>query len=170
MLREIRDDAMRHAAPLPLNKSAQPERQGLGFQIGGIRLVSPMGEVAEILKLPKLTYLPGVREWVLGVANVRGRLIPVIDMHRFVELTPTLPTSQWRVLVVEDEDLIAGLLVEQSLGMQHFLADSFEPVPDETLAVIRPFVNGVYRHGGRLYFETNLKSVLRDERFFDVAE
>jgi twitching motility protein PilI len=168
-LREIETATFRHAAPLPLKEDAHPQWQGMGFQVGGLRLVSAMGEISEVLKLPKVAALPGVKAWVLGVANIRGRLIPVIDLHEFLGMAPTLPMSQWRVLVVEDGELIAGLLVEQSLGMQHFLEDSFEEAPLENLAALGPYVRGAFRHAGRVFYDAQLTSILQDEKFFDVA-
>lgn len=170
ILSEIRAAAFSNAAPLPLRENVQPEWQGLGYQVGGLRLVSPMGEIAEILKLPKLAVLPGVKSWVLGVANVRGRLIPVVDLHDYLDMTSTLPMAQWRVLVVEDGDLIAGFLVEQSLGIQHFLEESFEETTVDANPALQPYMRGAFRHGGRVFYETHLKSILRDERFFNVAE
>jgi twitching motility protein PilI len=170
ILSEIRAATFANAAPLPLRESAHPEWQGLGYQIGGLRLVSPMGEIGEILKVPKLSALPGVKTWLLGIANVRGRLIPVIDLHDYLGMTTTLPMVQWRVLVVEDEDLIAGFLVEQSLGIQHFLEDSFEETTADGVAALQPYLRGAFRHGGRVFYEAHLKLILRDERFFDVAE
>ena len=170
ILSEIRAAALGNAAPLPLRESVQPEWQGLGYQVGGLRLVSPMGEISEILKLPKLAVLPGVKSWVLGIANVRGRLIPVVDLHDYLNMTSTLPMAQWRVLVVEDEDLIAGFLVEQSLGIQHFLEESFEETTVDDKAALQPYLRGAFRHGGRVFYETHLKSILRDERFFNIAE
>jgi twitching motility protein PilI len=77
---------------------------------------------------------------------------------------------QWRVLVVEDEELIAGFLVEQSLGIQHFLEDSFEETTADDVAALQPYLRGAFRHGGRVFYEAHLKSILRDDRFFDVAE
>ena len=50
ILSDIQAATFKNAAQLPLKESAQPEWQGIGFQIGGIRLVSPMGEVDEILQ------------------------------------------------------------------------------------------------------------------------
>lgn len=170
ILRDIKAATFQNAAPLPLKENAQPEWQGVGYQVGGLRLVSAMGEVAEILTMPRVAALPGVKSWVLGIANVRGRLIPVIDLHDFLGMAPTQPRSQWRVLIVEDEDLVVGLVVEQSLGIQHFHEDSFEQPVTEGLDAIKPYVRGAFRHGGRVYHEAQLKQILRDERFFDVAE
>jgi twitching motility protein PilI len=171
ILNEIQAATFQNAAQLPLKESAQPEWQGLGYQVGGIRLVSPMGEISEILKVPKITALPGVKSWILGISNVRGRLMPIVDLHEYLGMTPTLPLAQWRVLIVEDRELIAGLVVEQSLGIQHFLEDSFEEeTTTESLESLQSYVKGAFRHGGRVFFEMSLKSVLQGDRFFDVSD
>jgi twitching motility protein PilI len=170
LLRDIETAAFRHAAPLPLKEDAHPQWQGMGFQVGGLRVVSAMGQISEVLKPPRVAALPGVKSWVLGIANVRGRLVPVVDLHEYLGMAPTLPMAQWRVLVVEDDDLVAGLLVEQSLGIQHFLEDSFEEAETEALGALAPYVRGAFRHGGRVYYDAQLTALLRDDRFFDVAQ
>ncbi|MFB3105168.1 MAG: chemotaxis protein CheW, partial [Pseudomonadales bacterium] len=102
ILSEIKTATFQNAAPLPLRESTHSQWQGFGYQIGGVRLVSRMGEIDEILKVPRIAPLPLVKSWVLGVTNVRGRLMPVIDLHDYLGMTKTLPRLQWRVLVVED--------------------------------------------------------------------
>lgn len=170
LLKEIQADAFTNAAPLPLKRDVQQQWQGLGFQIGGVRLVAPLGEITEIVRVPRLTKLPGTKHWVMGVANIRGHLLPVIDAHRFLGLTPTIARMEWRVLVVEDHDVVMGFLVEQSLGMQYFLEESFESIAPADAASLRPYIRGAYRHGGRVFYVASLKSLVRDGEFFDVAE
>ena len=169
ILRDIEADTLRNAAQLPLKRDTRPEWQGLGFQVSGVRLVAPLAEVSEILTPPRVTALPRVKDWMLGIANVRGRLIPIIDLHRFMGIATTVPRTQWRVLVVEQGETVAGLLVEQSLGMQHFLDDSFEEGQPEGLDAIHTYIQGAYRHGGRVFYVVSLTSLIRDEKFNDVA-
>jgi twitching motility protein PilI len=170
ILRDIEADTFRNAAPLPHKRDTRPEWQGIGFQLAGVRLVSGLGEIVEILKLPRVTALPRVREWISGIANVRGRLIPVVDLHRYFGATPTVQRMQWRLLIVEGEGSSVGLIVEQSLGMQHFQVDSFENGTPEGFEAIHPFIKGAYRHGGRMFYVVSLATLVRDERFLNVAE
>ncbi len=169
VLQDIKAATFKNAAPLPHKEEVQAQWQGLGFLVGGMRLVSKLGDVSELLPMPRLTTLPAVKPWLLGIANVRGRLIPVIDLHEYLQVPTTLPASQWRVLVVEDGDIVAGLMVEQSLGIQHFLEDSYEESDGSDLGGFAPYVTGAFRHGGRVYHDVQLKAILRDEKFFDVA-
>jgi twitching motility protein PilI len=162
ILRDIEADTLRNAIQLPHKRDARPQWQGIGFQLGGVRLVSALGEVGEILTLPRVTALPRVRDWVAGIANVRGRLIPVVDLHRYLGVTATVQRLQWRLLIVHAD--------EQSLGMQHFQQDSFETGHPDGLDAINPFVKGAYRHGGRVFYVVDLMALVRDERFLNVAE
>ncbi len=169
VLQDIQHATHMNAAPLPTKENAEPEWQGIGFQLGGVRLVSPMGEVNELLQIPRIAALPGVKSWVLGVSNIRGQLVPIIDLHAFLGLESTMPAYHARVLLVEDSGVVAGLVVESSLGIQHFVTSSFEPPGSDVPQVLAPYVKGVYRHGGRVFYEAQLTSILNDPRFFDVA-
>lgn len=170
VLYDIKAATFKNAAPLPHKEEAQAQWQGLGFLVGGTRLVSKIGDVVELLQMPKLTPLPAVKSWVKGIANVRGRLVPIVDLHEFLGVPTTMPANQWRLLIVEDEDVVVGLLVEQSLGIQHFSEDSYEAHDGDGLGGLQDFVEGAFRHGGRVFHEVHLKSILRDDRFFDVAQ
>ena len=65
-----------------------------------------------------------MRSWVLGVANVRGRLVPVMDLAGLLDLPSRANWRSRRVLVVEQGDFLVGLLVDAVLGMQQFPSDS----------------------------------------------
>jgi twitching motility protein PilI len=170
LLREIEADGLRNAAPLPSRKEERPAWTGLGFQLGGLRTVAELGEVTEILKVPRMTLLPRVKDWVLGVANVRGRLIPVVDVLRLTGTASSAARANRRVIVVEDADLLAGLVIEQSLGMLRFPIDSLEPNAADAPELLRPYLSGAYRQGGRLYNVIRLRELIRDDRLMDVAE
>ncbi len=79
-----------------------------------------MGEVVELLHVPNWTVLPGVKGWVKGVANVRGRLLPIIDTEEFLGGQLVGPTKLRRVLAVECGELFTGLMVSDVIGMMHF--------------------------------------------------
>ena len=170
ILQDIASSTLKNAAGLPLRESIVTEWQGLGFQIGGVRMVSRVGEVTELLLVPRLTRLPGVKNWVLGMANIRGRLIPIIDMQRYLDLPPTSARLLRRVLVVEAGEMVAGLVVEQSLGMQHFLLENFEQGLPDGLDRMHEHLDGAYRHGGRVFYVAKLKELISNEQFMDVSE
>jgi twitching motility protein PilI len=75
--------------------------------------LAPIGEVAEILKLPRYTLIPGVELWMKGLANVRGRLLPITDILMFLGRKSTVLDNKRRVLVVDHEEMFAGLIVDK---------------------------------------------------------
>ena len=169
VLEGIRASTLQHASALPHKDENKQLWQGLGFSVGGVRLVAEIGDVSELLTKPRITALPGVQPWVLGVANIRGRLLPIIDLHSFLGLPATVAAHQARGLVVEREDMIAGLLIEQSLGIQHFAADIYKAGVGQELEGIGRFIKGAFRHAGRVYHHVELRSVLNDEAFMNVS-
>lgn len=116
---------------------------GIGFRVDGQWFVAPMGEVAEVLHEPRSSRVPGVQPWVCGVANLRGRLLPVMDLSGFLGLGACALGKQRRVLVLDTEGLFAGLLVDEVLGLQHFSLQSLELSPPRPLIeAAAPFVQG----------------------------
>ena len=116
---------------------------GIGFRIGEHCFVAPMGEIAEILHEPRFTLLPGVKPWVKGVANLRGQLLPIMDLCGFFGGELSLLRKQRRVLVLEHKDVFVGLQVDEVLGMQHFAQDDLDAgVQTLPASQFAPYVQG----------------------------
>ncbi len=133
------------AAGLPSQKEVAHTWAGIGFRMGSRYYVAPMGEVGEVLPEPRQTQLPGVKPWIRGVANVRGRLLPVIDLCGYFGLELSPLRKQRRLLVVDHRDVFAGLTVDEVFGMQHFPVDGFSELLPHVESSIRPFLHGVFQ-------------------------
>lgn len=170
LLREVAASAAAFALPLPASQAAADPWRGLGFNVGGNRLVSEIGQVLEVLATPPLTPVPGVKPWMLGIANVRGRLLPVVDLCGYLGLANTTHHSEWRILVVEDGDLYCGLLVEQSFGMLQFEPQEAEAGEDSAVepGLVR-FLRGSYRQSARQWRVMDVRALAREPTFFEVA-
>mgnify|MGYP002661424924 FL=1 len=117
--------------------------QGVVFEIGGQRLVAPMGQVSEVLSMPEYTSLHLVKHWMLGIANIRGRLLPLTDLSRFLQVPSRLTQmSQRKVIVIDHDNVFSGLLVDQVLGIEQFTQDQYRA---EALEPSSPFAP--YNHG-----------------------
>ncbi|WP_460164486.1 chemotaxis protein CheW [Pseudomonas sp. S2_F03] len=132
------------AADLPSQPTRQDSWSGIGFRLGEDWYVAPMGEVSEVLHEPRFTQLPGVKPWVKGVANLRGRLLPIMDLGGFFGHEASAVRKQRRVLVVEHNEIFAGLLVDEVFGLQHFAQDSLQPV-DHLNGPMSGFVKGRFQ-------------------------
>ncbi|RBW49206.1 chemotaxis protein CheW [Marinobacter sp. F3R11] len=171
VLKDIAQRSRSMAAGLPEQQEAVELWNGIGFVLAGERYVAPMGEVTEILHVPRFTHIPGVQPFLMGAANVRGRLLPLVDLAGFFEI-PRSSRSQRerRVLVVEHGDLFSGLVVDTVLGMQYFATDSFKAAPAGVPENVQPFVAGGYERNEEVWKVFSAIDLLEDERFLDVAQ
>lgn len=115
--------SLAHVAGLPEQIDAPGLWRGIGFRIGTHHLVSSISEVNEILTMPALTVVPGTQPWMLGVANVRGNLVALVDLRNFIEGERAVTTDSTRILVVRQHGGSVGLLVDEVLGQRSFNDD-----------------------------------------------
>jgi twitching motility protein PilI len=114
-----------YAKGLPQQELIQSYWEGVMFYIGENRFIAPLWGVKEILNYPSsLTIVPGSKPWMLGVANVRGTLIPVIDLQLFLIGRKTRRTRRSRVLVFALGSGLTGVLVGEMVGMRHFAKET----------------------------------------------
>lgn len=168
LLISIATRSKHNAEQLPQQVENTSFWRGVGFLLADQHLVMEMGDVREILQPPKLTKVPGVRSWVLGVANVRGRLVPVMDLAGFLGLPSRANWRSRRVLVVEKDNHLCGLLVDAVLGMQQFTEDALEPLSG-CLAELEKFTSNSYTRDGQSWAVFELDQLIEAPEFLQVA-
>ncbi len=119
LLLDIDNVCKRMAEAFPRETKTTEYWKGIGFILGGNRYVAPWDEVAEIQSLPTMTRVPGAKDWVKGVANVRGTLLPVMDLNSFFGYRGRKLRKQ-RLLVVKHDGIYSGLIVDEVLGAMTF--------------------------------------------------
>jgi len=136
----------------------------------GHQFVVPLNEVNEQLRIPQLTRIPGAKLFVGGIANVRGRLMTIVDLPLFFGETSNFTRVQRRVLVIDDEDRYVGFVVDESLGMQHFPSEAFqEEVETEVDQRIQPYVRGCYRAASNEWPVLSLRALCEDQELEKLA-
>ncbi len=107
-------------AMVPATMVKEDDWQGLAFVLDGVKVVSAMNEVRELLPYPEsVTRVPGTKSWMLGLANIRGELLPIVDLQQFIGGGAIVVNDQSRVLVIRNKGASMGLLVSSVLGMRH---------------------------------------------------
>jgi twitching motility protein PilI len=159
-----------NARGLPAQLDVRPMWSGIGFSLMGSYFVAPIGEVSEMLEVPSYTHLPGVQPWVKGVANVRGRLLPLFDLAAFFGDRLVGGRKQRRVLILETETLYSGLMVDQVFGMQHFPMDEYSELAGDVAGNILPFVTGSYPSAGRKWSLFRPALLAAEPRFINAAK
>jgi twitching motility protein PilI len=153
------------ASPGALN-AAEAEWVGVAVRIGGEMYLLAREEVREVLSVPSpLTRVPGAKAWILGVANVRGALLPVIDLRQFLGGGVTPTTRGARVVVAKHRDVPAGLVVDEVMGFRRFAEHDFRgEVPLNTVVSGR-FVAGTFAQGEQQWPVFSLRRLLEDPGF-----
>lgn len=157
------------ARGLPARLEIVPHWSGVGFSLLGERMVVPMGEVAEMLLLPPHTRLPGVKPWVMGVSNVRGRLMPLLDLELFFHGQSHGGRRQRRVLVLDQGELYSGLVVNEVFGMQHFPVDAYRQEDGSEGSPLAPYLAGHFEHGGQRWQVFHPGRLLRNDDFMNAS-
>lgn len=112
--------SLAHDPGMPEQIEAPGLWRAIGFRVGEHHFVSGIDEISEILiSPPPVTSIPSTRPWLLGVANVRGNLIAVVDLKQFLFEQRTHVTGRARVLVVKQNGGNVGLLIDELLGQRN---------------------------------------------------
>ena len=150
--------------------NAGREWVGVAFRLGPESFLVARGETREVMALPSaLTRVPGARSWIRGLANVRGQLLPVIDLRQYLGSGVSAPGRNVRVLVVNHRDIPAGLLVDEVLGFRRFADAEFESTPPPTLVRCERFLAGAFRRDGEAWPVLSLKLLVESPSFLQAA-
>lgn len=165
LLLDIEQRCQQTAAKLPSAVDAEEKWVGVGFRVGDDKLIAAMDQVEEILDVPEFTRVPGVKSWVIGVANVRGSLLPMIDLKGYIIGEDMKQRKRGRVIVISYKGFNTGLVVDEVYGMRHFL---LKDRVDELANVhnsISPYTDKVFKQEGESWPVFNFKNIVEDERF-----
>ena len=141
------------------------EWSGIAFRIGSNELVSQLGEVVEILDVPEFSRVPMTQPWVHGIANIRGNLLPVIDLSGCLTGTVAKITDKTRVLVIDYNGFYSGLIVDEVLGLRHFLDDEYSVEDVEVDDFLQPYTQNVFRRGGQCWVVFSLHALADSPHF-----
>lgn len=170
LLSDMQQKATRKAAGLPVLEAAREEWVGIAFQLRQHTLLAPMTEIKEIITPPVLSQIPHIKTWVRGIANMRGNLLPVIDLQSmlFGNVMGADQKAQ-RVIVVDLEGISTGLLVDSVQGLKHFWADEVLGPPSGLEPALQPYVQQSFSFGGETFGVFGLMSLVYSEAFLDAA-
>lgn len=169
LLREIEELCLASAVGMERQAETTIEWSGIAYRVGNSLLVSMLGEVVEILEFPELSTIPLTQPWVRGIANVRGNLLPVIDLNGYLNGRVSDVTSRTRVLVIDHDGLYSGLVVDEVLGLKHFTDDEYCEDDAGVDAYLQPYIRNGYRRGGQIWAIFSLYALAEEPQFLQTA-
>lgn len=152
-------------------ESQEDRWSGVAFVLGGKRYVAPLGEVAEVLRVPEYTPVHGVHRWLFGLSNVRGRLLPLVDLAEFanVERGQAIDNAKRKVIVLDHDELFSGLLVDEVLGIQHFNKASYDAQVVDVPAGMHLYLQGGFKRAEQSWHIFMLSKLAVDPRYLNAS-
>ncbi|MFP3940566.1 MAG: chemotaxis protein CheW [Thermoanaerobaculia bacterium] len=159
-----REAIYRFAERLPQPEREEPAPQRLEtwvrFRLHGETYALPVSHVREIVRVESITRVPGGPREIRGVTNVRGRVIPVVDLRVRLELPRSEIAPEGRVLVAEARGRPIGLLVDAVRAVERLDLLAVEAPPEEVRTPRSDHVLGVLREGDELTLLLDVERVL----------
>jgi len=115
----------------------------LEFRLGLERYALETRHVQDVHPLRELTPLPCTPPFVLGIVNVRGRILPVLDLKKFFDLPEQGLTDLHRVILVRGNGLELGLLADVIVGVRSVAADDLQPSLPTLSGIRADYLKGV---------------------------
>jgi purine-binding chemotaxis protein CheW len=135
-------------------------RELIAFRIDGREFCVDIMQVRDIRGWTPATPLPHSPAYVRGVINLRGAVLPVIDMATRLGCKPTEPSVRHVIMVTQVENQIIGLLVDAVSDILTVTEDDIQPTPDVASELAKTFVRGVLAIDGRMISLIALDHVL----------
>jgi purine-binding chemotaxis protein CheW len=134
------------------------EEQLVIFQLNEQQYALPIQETQEIIRMTAITQVPNTRHYVEGIINLRGSIVPVINLNKRLGLPVNEYNDATRIIVVENEGQKVGMIVDNVLEVGRFTEDEIEPpsVAGDNV----DYLKGVVKKGDRLWLLLNLVKVL----------
>ncbi|TEU15041.1 MAG: hypothetical protein E3J21_14315 [Anaerolineales bacterium] len=131
---------------------AAGEEQHVIFNLAGTEYAAPIANVIEIGRPLVVTPVPNVPDWVLGVVNLRGDIISMVDLRAFLgmEWIGYEQTSRMLVAQARQEDMTTGLIVDRVSEIRYLPTDRIGAPAGPIADQVTPYLRGVYEHDGRL--------------------
>lgn len=146
-------------------EQGQEERQIVVFSLAGETCGMDISAVREIIRMPQVTRLPSAPRFVEGVANLRGNVIPILDLRKRLHQEAVAPDKETRVVVVDGGDGDIGVIVDAVTEVLRIPEDAVEGAGAG--AEGREHVRGIVNMGERLIVLLDMTKVIapreRDE-------
>ncbi len=144
---------------------------GLAFNLGSHRYIVPITDIDEVIAISNFTRIPRAPNWLKGIANVRGNLVTLLDLHHFIFGTASKASARTkRALLVKQENQYYGLVIDSIIGMKSFHSDKgSDQVPDGFDPDYIDYIGAFYSSGEQWYAALMVYNLLLDDRFQDLS-
>jgi purine-binding chemotaxis protein CheW len=142
-------------------KADASSHEFIAFRVGGKEFCLDIMTVREIRGWTPATLLPMTPNYVRGVINLRGAVLPIIEFSARLGLPSSEPTERNVIIVVQTENRQVGLLVDAVSDILSVEDASIQPPPEVASATVKTFVRGLFSIDGRMISLVSLENLLQ---------
>jgi twitching motility protein PilI len=169
-LKQLAQRVRDQAAPLPERSGKDNSWQAIAFQLNEATMLIDMNAVSEVSPQPPVTKLPGVKRWVLGISNVRGEVLAIVDLHELFELGGSRTPHLNRVIAIEEGDTRLGMVVDRVIGMRQVSAQEMrEQTSEECPESLKTCISGSVLIDGQWMDIFDPEKLVKNENFLSVS-
>lgn len=153
------------------NKNSEdPMLQWVTFRLGGETYGVNVMQVQEVLRYSEIAPVPGAPYYVLGIINLRGNVVTVIDTRSRFGLPSAEVTEQTRVVIIESDKQVVGILVDSVAEVVYLHQSEIETAPSVGNDENAKFIQGVCNKNGELLILVDLDKLLTDQEWAEIQE
>lgn len=143
----------------------------LALRLQDQRLMVSMQDISQIIPVPAITRVPGTQPWLMGIANLRGTVISVVNLGEFLLGKASNVTKSSRIVTVVNGDWLYGLLIDEVIGMRHFADHSLIDLRSAGAVSpeLEPYVTEVYEGEQQRWQVFDVNVLLSNAYFLDAA-
>lgn len=137
--------------------------QVVSFLIGAEEYAIDILYIHEINNIVKITRVPNTPDFIKGVINLRGNIVPVVDLRKKFGLPSKKIDEESKLIVIEMEQKLVAIIVDAVLQTLRIQKNDIELATDMILGISRNYIQGVAKYQGRLVILLKLSQALLDE-------
>lgn len=145
-----------------------PVLQWVTFHLAGETYGVNVMQVQEVLRHTEIAPVPGAPSYVLGIINLRGNVVTVIDTRHRFGLDPGEITDNTRIVIIEAEKHVVGILVDSVAEVVYLRQSEIETAPNVGNDDSAKFIQGVCHKNGELLILIELNKLLTDDEWADL--
>lgn len=146
-----------------------PIIQWVTFKLDNEKYGIKVMQVQEVLRMTEIAPVPGAPDYVLGIINLRGNVVTVIDTRLRFGLPEREPDDDTRIVIVEAEGNVVGILVDSVAEVADLQASEIETAPNVGNDESSKYIQGVSSRGDELLILVDVNKLLSDEEWAEVA-
>ncbi len=151
------------------NQAADQVLQWVTFRLQEETYGINVMQVQEVLRYSEIAPVPGSPDYVLGIINLRGNVVTVIDTRSRFGLPPAEVSDNTRVVIIEAEKQVIGILVDSVAEVVYLKHSEIDNAPNVGTDESARFIQGVANRDGQLLILVDLNKLLNDEEWDEIS-